>query len=221
MIGAIPAGIWDQATHPAATIDQLLAGPDMRNGQWGAAAGTWLSMAAVGPRAIKTMASPQIRTLYARNMADKNAPRPRVPTVDEMLAGPHLDSYEHHDYGHTIRRHINVDNDYLLDRLDNGTLLDSRERGHEPPTASAWNDLPTAEAAITRVVQHHEAAIRAFAAGAGDGRLVLDMDLGVHAGRAMFRLGTTVMTEPSSMAIVVLRRRDGQVFIGTAYLGRP
>lgn len=221
MVTGIPAGLWDQATHPRRTLDQLLAGEDWRNGQYGAAVGTALSMAAVPVKALKAVASSEIRTRYARNMADPDAPRPRVQTVDEMLARVDLAAHEHHALGHAVRRHVDVDDDYLRDRLDNGTLLDDGTRGGRPPHASAWNDLETAETAIAAVLRQHEAALRSLSAGDVKQLPELKAEFPQSLGRVMSRDGQDVVVRGSGKVNVRVGIKNGQVFIVSAFLEAP
>ena len=221
MVSDIPGSLWDQATHPVRTIDELLAGEDWRNGQYGAAVGSALSMAAVHGKVIKSMASPEVRKRFARNMANPNAPRPRVQTIDEMLAGVRLAAHEHHDLGHAVRRHVDVDDDYLQDRLEHGTLEDGGTRGRKPPAASAFNDLATAERAITEVLRHHETDLRRFAAGELDHLPSLKLHLAEPQGRVMSPNGDTFIVEKSATVQVNVSIKDGTVYIRSAYLEAP
>lgn len=221
MVTGIPAGLWDQATHPRRTLDHLLAGEDWRNGQYGAAVGTALSMAAVPVKALRAVASPEIRTRYARNMADPDAPRPRVQTVDEMLARVDLAAHEHHALGHAVRRHVDVDDDYLRDRLDNGTLLDDGTRGHRPPDASSWNDLETAEAATTYVLQHHKDLLHQYATSDKTGSTVFRADLSEPLGRVMSPDGDGFVVRASGKVKVVIGKEGDEIYIVSAYLEVP
>jgi hypothetical protein len=220
MVGAIPASLWDLVTHPRRTVDELLAGEDVRNGQIGAAVGTWLSMAVVPSKALRAMASPEARTKYARHMADPNAPRPRVQTVDEMLAGVDLAAHEHYALGHVVRRHV-VDDDYLRDRLRNGTLLDQGQRGRSLNEVSSWSDLATAERSITETLRQHEGRLRTWIAESRSDTIVLKYTSQEPLGRVLFSSAGQETWAPSSRARVVLRREGDEVFIYTAYLDRP
>ena len=219
MVSGIPAGLWDQLTHPRQTVDELLAGPDWRNGQYGAALGTAASMAAIPAKALRTMASPEIRTRYARNMADPNAPKPRVQTVDEMLAGIRLADHEHHALGHAIRRHVDVDDDYLRDRLDNGTLLDDGYRSKKPPPhASSWNDLETAERATTYVLRNYETDLRKLASGEIDRLEPLLGEFPESLGKVMSPDGDGVVARASGKVKVIVDMKDGRLLVVSTYL---
>ncbi|HZI96901.1 MAG TPA: RNase A-like domain-containing protein [Actinomycetales bacterium] len=221
MVSGIPGSVWDQATHPVRTVDEMLAGDDWRSGQYGAAVGSALSMAAVHGKVVKAMASPEVRARYARNMADPNAPRPRVQTADEMLAGVHLAAHEHHDLGHAVRRHVDVDDDYLRDRLENGTLEDGGTRGPIPPDASSFRDLATAERAITEVLKAYEADVRALASGEVQRLRAMTMTFDEPLGRVMSPDDGRFTVRESAKIRVVLVSKDGTVFIKSAYLEVP
>jgi hypothetical protein len=172
-------------------------------------------------KVIKSMASPEVRKRFARNMADKHAPRPRVQTVDEMLAGAHLAAHEHYELGHAIRRHVDVDDDYLRDRLENGTLEDDGLRGRIPPNASAFDDMATADRAVTEVLRHHEADLRRLASGETTRLDPLRMTLPESQGRVMTPAGDTFILERSARVRVNVAIKNGTVFIKSAYLEAP
>jgi hypothetical protein len=213
--------LWDQVRHPIPTLDEMLGGPEYRAGQWGAGIGTTLS-AAVGTKYLKRLAPEHVQRRFARNMADPRAPRPRTQTVDELFEHVDLLRNEHYDLGHTIRRHVDVDDEYLRHRLEHGTLLDSGEYagGKPPPAASAFNDLPTAEMAITQALRANREAVLQFAQGGGKGgragtfTFTADEPLG----RVMYMGRDGPELVQSSKVVVRLGRKDNEIYVVTAHL---
>jgi hypothetical protein len=218
-VSSMPAAWLDRLRHPLRTLDEMVAGEDWRAGEWGAGAGSLLSTA-IGARGLrKTLAPAHVRQRFARNMADPNAPRPRVQTVDEMLTGVDLEAHEHHSLGHAIRRHVEVDDDYLEDRLVNGTLYDDGFRGPPPRDgmASAWADRTTAEHWVTECLRRHEAELRAWAAEPTTDYLRLEIQAPPDVGRILVRGPDGPEVRAPAEVRVVLAKQGGVPYVHTAY----
>ncbi|WP_088320245.1 RNase A-like domain-containing protein [Kineosporia sp. R_H_3] len=169
---------WDNVSGlPGATADTLGAVADdplgaladvadvdaWESGHYGEAAGGLAAMFLPGPRWLG-LGEDVGRLRFAKNIADPKAPKPQLQTVDEMLAGVDLARHEHYEYGHALRRHVDVDDDYLMDRLTHGTLLDGDEgRGGKPQGVSRFRDRATAERVVTEALLLHETDLRGLA----------------------------------------------------------
>jgi hypothetical protein len=218
-VSSMPPAWLDRLRHPLRTLDEMVAGEDWRAGEWGAGVGSLLSTA-VGARGLRKALAPEhVRQRFARNMADPNAPRPRVQTVDEMLAGVDLDAHEHHSLGHAIRRHVEVDDDYLEDRLVNGTLYDDGFRGPPPRDgmASAWADRATAEHWVTECLRRHETELRAWAAEPTTDYLRLEIPAPPDVGRILVRGSDGPEVRAPATVRVVVAKQGGVPYVNTAY----
>ncbi|MFP5335076.1 MAG: RNase A-like domain-containing protein [Actinomycetes bacterium] len=213
--GVVP-GVLAMVRHPVRTLDEMVAGPDWRAGEWGAAVGGTLAMAV--PIGKLRPLTPEERRRHARNMADPDAPRPRLQALDELFTTVDLDASEHYALGHTLRRHVDVGDRYLRDRLVEGTVFDEGVWGPVPRsgTASAWTDRATAEQWIAETLRRHEADVRQWAAD-GTGVLTLTMTVPEDVGRVLCRTTDGFETRPPSEVVVVLARDGRSVYIHTAY----
>jgi hypothetical protein len=211
--------LWDQVRHPIPTLDEMLGGPEYRAGQLGAGIGTTLS-AAVGTKYLKRLAPEQVQRRFARNMADPRAPRPRTQTVDELFERVDLLRNEHYELGHTIRRHVDVDDEYLRHRLEHGTLLDSGEYagGKPPPAASAFNDLPTAERAITEALRANRAAVVRFAESGRGKSAQFEFTTPEPVGRVMHLGRDGPELTQSAQVVVRLGRKGDEIYVVSAFV---
>ena len=178
-------GTIDQLRHPRRTAEEMAGLPAYEDGRWGEGVGTGIASVAglwsgrrllipdeglgpvIGPpgrtpgghpqrRRNRTPLSVQDRIRFAANIQDRGAPLPQAQTLDEMAAGVDLSRSEHASRGHTISRHVAVDDDYLLFRLEQGTPLPDGTSDRPATTVSAWTDRRTAEETITRAVRQHQ-----------------------------------------------------------------
>jgi hypothetical protein len=228
MPGAARQTAGQAADHPWDTFlsagSATLGVEHFRAGRWGAGLGT-VAAGVVGGKGLKNVlkGQPVDEDVLARhpNAAfDRRRPLPSTQTLDEMLSdGVDLDRHEHADLGHTLRRHVDVDDDYLEDRLTHGTILDNRRRGDIPPSASAWNDRATAEASINRALRDNEAQVRAFTNGpAAADTHVLKVTTAEPIGRSLQYDPTTGRhVQAISAFVVILQRTPAGVVIHTAY----
>jgi Bacterial CdiA-CT RNAse A domain len=220
LVKGLVAGWLQQLRHPVATTKDSVGWEYWQDGEYGNGVGAAMSVVG-GPlirQALRRIDAPEH---FERNVADPKAPRPRIQTVDEMLAGVDLEAHEHYYLGHTIRRHVDVDDEYLIDRLENGTLLDPVKRGGKPPVASQWTDLETAELEITALLKANERQVRQFAQRGKAASLTLQGPCSAICGTSLYpRIDGVYPRSTASQLTVVLTRKDGQVLIKTAYPGK-
>jgi hypothetical protein len=154
------------------------------------------------------------RQLRAESRADPdfdNLPWPRLQSLWEMLAHVDLSRHEHPQLGHTLTRHVHIDDAGLRRRVF--------EPGTKRDAASRFTDLATAEEVVTQVLRTHADALQKFASNRSkrlDLTLVLDEPVGVvlpH-GRAIFDLPPV----PAHRVVVTLNKDAGRVFVRTARL---
>ena len=170
-VTSMPAAAGEAARHPWDTFRagalSAVGAEHFRSGRWGAGIGT-LAAGLVGGKGLgKGLKGKPVdaRTmeLFPGAVFAGHLGVPSAQTVDEMLTdGVDLSRHEHTNLGHTLRRHVNVTDEYLADRLDHGTILDTERRGRIPSAASAWNDLETAEASVTQVLRDREPELRSL-----------------------------------------------------------
>jgi len=156
---------------------------------------------------------------FPHNMADPDVPMPVRQTLAEMFARVDLARHEHYHLGHALRRHVNVSDNYLSDRLRNGTLEDDGTRSPNPPSAaSAWNDIETANRVVTDVLRQHEVAVRAFATGT-DRSMKMEKLMTEDLGRVLRSNSGGPEWSIASTAVIWLRKdQNCSVFIETAYV---
>jgi len=205
------------------TASALLDAPAWRTGHYGQGLGAATALFLPTPKWLRVGPRAGLRRWAARSdRVRPGAPRPRLQTVDELLAGVDLTRHEHPDLGHTLDRHVDVDDDYLIDRLTYGTIMPDGTRSFLPPFASRFTDRATAEGVITRALQGRAAELRAFAAAPG----VHTADLNVHVDEA---IGVTVVParrgfvrhDIREVHIRLRRESDGGVYIVTAFPREP
>ncbi len=156
---------------------------------------------------------------FRRNVQDPDAPPPRPQTMDELRAGVDLNRSEHRALGHTLSRHVDVDMEYLVFRLQHGTPTFEGRIGDRQPEASAWVDRRTAEDTITAAVN----------APHNQERLTTWLNSSQESCRIAIRredIGVSVRLSPSGepvigtadVAVIRLFQRDGHVFVQSAYV---
>ncbi len=161
---------------------------------------------------------PEDRIRFARQMQDMSAPRPKTQTLDQLAAGVDLDASEHAHMGHTLSRHVDVDEEYLEYRLRTGTPLPDGSMGNRPGTASVWTDRATAEAVITAGIRDNLPAIRKWWAS-GEETMEIAVGPGHDIGLMMRLDGEgDVITSAANCVDVVLARRGDELFIRTTRL---
>lgn len=181
-------------TDPLGVLGDAVDAQAWREGHVGEALGAAAALAVPGPKGLQGL--------------------------DDLFRGVDLARHEGVDLGHTLARHVHVDDAYLVDRLAHGTLLDDGTRGFVPSAASRFFDRATAEAAITRTLATHADAVREFAAGS-DGQLTLRTTVAEPVGVAMRVHEGDYVQNPANGVVVVLRRHEKGIFVFTAYAEVP
>ncbi|WP_432491275.1 RNase A-like domain-containing protein [Kineococcus gypseus] len=215
---AAPGQVLDDLRHPGEAAAEALHLDDARAGRWGALAGG-LGAGLAGRGLGRAVEGAPGRPGGDRPRGRDEDPLPQ--TLDEMLAGVDLARSEGRGRGHTLERHVDVDDAYLQDRLVNGTRFGGKRggRGAPPPAASRWVDLETAERTITAALRENEARVRRALAAGEDVELRVPVD--ASAGTVLVRDSTGFRRVPAEQAVVRLRRDErGTPFIVTSFLDR-
>lgn len=148
----------------------------------------------------------------------------RTQTLDEMRAGVDLRRSEHPTLGHTLSRHVNVEEDYLFFRLTDGTPMNDGSVMRPETTASRWDDQATAEATITRVINDaRPEELEPLSIRGEEVTLRLGDPDGV--GGRVLHLGPpepdgtrAILRSPATYVEVVLKNVDGQLCVVTTRL---
>ncbi|GAA4966494.1 RNase A-like domain-containing protein [Kineococcus glutinatus] len=209
-VRSLPAGASDAVRHPVQEARRSLRIDDFREGRTGQGIGALAAV--VAGRGLNRARSQPPRQ---RQRAPRDLP-PGQPLKD-VLAGIDL-AFHEGGKAHTLSRHVDVDDQYLRDRLVLGTLeRDGTRKLPAPPAASRWVDLATAEHYTTQVLREHEREIRA-AMLTGRSRLDLEMPVPSSAGVVMQRDGAGFTTLPARSAFVAVDLSGGTVTVITSYL---
>ena len=157
-------------------------------------------------------------------LSDTHMPSELRVLYDEVgaaFAGVDLIRHEHAQLGHTLRRHVDVDDDYLMDRLVHGTLLDDGSRGDAPGAASRFTDRATAERAITEALRRNQIEIAEFVEhgpAAGQHELWISYDSREPLGDVMKRAPGGFTVSEGHHARVALRIGPDGPYLYTAFL---
>jgi hypothetical protein len=220
-IRALPGGmvtsIAGAVTDPAGAAGALVDADAWGDGRYGEAVAAAAVTFLPGPRWLA--AGKDLGPVrFAGNMADKNAPLPQLQTVDEMLDGVDLERHEHATLGHALRRHVDVDDGYLMDRLTHGTLLDEGDRSFVPREASRFTDRQTAEAAITDALQVNEHELRALLFAKDGERLTIEYTSRSALGEVMTQAPGGFSLRPASVMTLRVVKGPRGPFIETAFV---
>jgi hypothetical protein len=225
-VTSVPGQTWDAATtafrHPVDTAAATVDVDGWRHGRYGEAIAVGGTLFMPKPWWLRR-GPDEGRSRFASRLGNAGLPRPRLQTVDEMLArGVDLAEHEHAEYGHAIRRHVDTGPGYLADRLQHGTLLDDGGRGAVPKTASSFPDLATANRFTTATLREHEAQVRAYCArGVPDPPLTLVSTFAEPVGQVMTRSRGGFSVGVGRRTVVVLKLTpDRQPFVYTSYVNR-
>jgi len=218
-----PWGTFRSGVSSAAGLEHFQAG------RWGAGVGT-IAGGFIGGKGFKNVlkgkpVDADIRDKFPGAVFASHLGRPSPQTIDEMLTnGVNLSRHEHgdNDMGHTLRRHVNVNDDYLNDRLDHGTILDNGQRGDIPLSASAWTDLETAETSITHALRANEAVLRMMMLNPGRPGITFSLDAetadGAVVGRSMWdEDGERHVKESTAFKVVLKWTHNGDFVVYTSY----
>lgn len=215
--GATADTVATVATDPLGAARTLVDWEDWSAGHYGAAGGALGAMFLPGPRWLG--AGRDLGAVrFARNLADPRAPKPRLQTADEILTdGMDLQRHEHYEYGHTLRRHIDVDHDFLMDRLVHGTLDDDATRAYTPSMASRFTDRATAEGVINEALEVHGDELYLLADQKVGTELTIEYTAARPIGEVMRRAPGGFSVAESRTVFCVFRRGPDGIFLVTAY----
>lgn len=220
-VSALPGATWNSISrtvqHPIEAAKTAVDVDGWLEGRYGEAIAVGAALFMPGPHWVHQ--GPDTGALrFAKNVLDPRAPKPSLQTVDEMLAGVDLSRHEHAEYGHTLSRHIDVDDDYLMDRLTHGTLIAGGQRGYLPPEASRFADLATAEDAVTRTLRANESVLRSYVASADPRPLQLRVPMSRPMGRVMTPDGHGFSTRDGTTVLLRVKNGPDGPYVLSAYL---
>lgn len=205
-VRATAGGVVDMVRDPVGVLKDSVGWDDFGHGRYGAGLGTLALTAA--------MRKPSMHQLLS------SADAPRTATLDEAAAGVRLDDHELGDLGHVLSRHVEVDDQYLVDRIRLGTLMaNGKRRPFSAEAASRFTDRLTAEVAITLAVRREMATLRRelFDEGGDLSRLEI-ADLGIGPiGVSILRSKPDDGPKPRNGIVVVVRRVGERIMIVTAH----
>ncbi|MEZ0493795.1 RNase A-like domain-containing protein [Kineococcus sp. TBRC 1896] len=216
-VRSAPAAALDAVAHPVRTLADTVAWDDWRDGRYGAAGAT-LGMAFVG-RGLR--GGPLGKTLPAGHPLEKHLDAggdPKPQSLDELHDGVDLGRSEVFFPAHTLGRHVEVDDEFLHQRLATGRVEEGVEVLRTPPRASRFVDQATAEAVIGDALRSHRAEIDA--AVASGARQVLVIAPAPSTAGVIWRKdvsGGFERVEVSTVKVVLSKARDGSWFVLTAY----
>jgi hypothetical protein len=215
--GQAVEGIAGVVMDPKGTAAAAVDADAWADGRYGEAAASMAVMFLPGPRWLKAFHHDG-PARFAANLADPAASRPILQTIDELINGVDLDRHEHAELGHTLRRHVHVDHDYLMDRLTHGTLLDEGGRGSIPSKASRFTDRATAERVLTDALHQHQLELSEFTHQPVGSFLQIEYPTSNPIGEVMIRApgGGFKIQDARHLSITVKIGPDGP-FIYTAF----
>jgi len=215
MARQVPSALADSAQHPVQTLAGAVAWDDWAAGRYGAG-GAALGMAFFS----HINAGPVGKTLPEGHRLSKYFDadgEPITQSFDELLAGVDLEHSEAFFYAHTLARHVEVDDEFLKQRLQTGEVEEGVVR-NAPTLASRWADAETAERLITQALrERHEELNKAI--DKGDRGYVFTASAPADAG-VIWKLdssGRPVTVPVTKMRVVLGETRDGSWFVVTAY----
>lgn len=193
----------------------MVGRPDYERGHWGSGSGTLAAMAVPLPKGGRLTKA--LEAAAATRVGRPPTVAPQLQTVDGLLTKVDLSTNER--AGHTLERHVTADDAFLVDRMENGTVMSDGTRGYQPPSASRFHDEATAQRVIDQVLHENEAAIRTWAAGT-DPAFPLVRDFGSESLGTVCRLegGEPTFREGTVAKVWLARTADGQIYLDTAYV---
>ena len=215
----VPGAALDAAEHPVDSLADAVAWDDWSEGRYGAGAAT-LGMAVVG-RGVTGRTGRLGKVLpeghrWAKYLDADGNPLPQ--SVDDLFAGVDLGRSEVFASGHTIGRHVEVDDEFLQNRLDTGAVENGRTQRYPPRSASRWVDQETAERVITEALRIRSAQVDADIA-AGLERITVEAPAPAAAGVIWTKdgAGGYVEVPVAGVRVVLLEAGDGSWFVETAF----
>ena len=216
--GETAATLVGVADDPVGAAGTVVDWEEWRAGHYGEAGGSLAALFVPGPHWLRT-GRDLGAVRFARNLADPRAPKPALQTVDEILRdGIDLERHEHYEYGHTLRRHVDVGDDYLMDRLTHGTLQDDAVRGYVPGEASRFTDRATAQRVIDEALKLHGDDLRALQTQEVGDLLAVTYTSHQAIGEVMTRAPNGFTLTTSRKATCVFRLGPDGIHLLTAYV---
>jgi hypothetical protein len=233
-VAGLPAAMWDQFIHPVRTAEETLGldawGED--GGDWthslGITAGTVAGMV-FGPvgragqeaRAVERAAehaAEKAAEETAENAAEHAVERPALQDLADTFDGVDLASHE--AYGHTLKKHVDVTDDDLRERLGRRVASTGADKlPDDLRDVSRFNSREVAEEWITKALQARWEDIDRWLE-AGDGRPqefdLQDVPPDVGVLLHVHPDGAITQEKPTKVRVVLARNQHG-VFIRTAY----
>ncbi len=211
-VAATAQGVAGMLTDPVQTAKDSIGWDAFAGGHWGEGSGVL-----VGTLLTRRPGAGGLGHVV-EHVAAHGLVKAAHQTLDEALA--YVDLSLHEDaIGHTLRRHVEVDDDYIRDRAANGTLMPDGTRGPKPKkAASRFEDRDTAEMAITYALQAKETQLRSFMMTTQQATHIRipDMDLG-PLGRSALVADPNGPLRQARGIHVELRKDGDRLVILTAY----
>lgn len=218
----VPGAAWDAATHPVDTLADAVAWDDWSEGRYGAGAAT-LGMAAVGRGITKGDRLGKVLPeghRWAKYLDVDGDPLPL--SIDELLAGVDLGRSEVFASAHTLARHVEVDDEFLKNRLTTGRTENDVLPSRPPRYASRWKDETIAETNIRDALRDHTSDVQ-WAIDTGRTtfavRAPVSPDVGVI--WTIDAAGEFVQVPVSDVVVVLDQAADGSWYVLTAYPDVP
>ena len=214
----VPGAALDALEHPGETLADAVDWDDWSQGRYGAGAAS-LGMAVVGRGATRGT-GPSGKVLpdghrWAKYLDADGNPLPQ--TVDELLGGVDLGRNEVFRDAHTVARHVDVDDEFLWNRLRTGVVEGGRLQ-RPPPRASRWTDEATAEEVIGEVLRERSADVdRAIGQGRRSCTVRAPAAADVGVVWTLDPHGKPVEVPVGEVVVVLEQAGGGSWFVLTAY----
>ena len=215
------SGLVDTVRDPWGAANRALGIDALRSGDIGAAAATWAGglTASARRQLLREWDGP---VGSRQHHMDPNAPMPERQTLDEMADGVDVRRHDHALLGHTYTEHVHdMSHDYMEFRLRTPRPGKGADLDEPPGRVSAFDDLDTANAAVTHALEARLETVRGFLRDAepGDTVRIGPYDLGRSVGEiATLRADDTITYSRGTRILVVFAKDTHGLFVKTAYL---
>jgi len=218
---ALGSGLVDTAGDPWGAARRALGIDALQAGDLGAAAATWVGgLTASARRQLLREWDGPVGT--RQHTMDPNAPMPERQTLDEMADGVDLRRHDHALLGHTYTEHVaDMSHDYMEHRLRTPRPGKDADLAEPPGRVSAFDDLDTANGAVTQALEARLETVRGFLRDAKPGSTVRigPYDLGRSVGEiATLRADDTITYSRGTRIVVVFAKDTHGLFVKTAHL---
>ena len=229
-----PGGGVDYVAHPTRAVSDTFALDDFRAGRIGEGLGEVLAGMLIGRglgrglgRVGGRAASVATATAQAGGGSSRVLPRNTDgsvahETVEELLAGVDLERDEDQpatgqEAGHTLSRHVNVDDEYLVNRIVKG-VPNKKGKLVKAKEASRWAGLDIAEEGMTEVLRENESYVMAQAEAKAE-EIKVNEDVPAEWGTLYQRGDPPREALVDSCRIILRRDSFGNYYVLTAFLG--